>query len=66
MRITDKNNRWRKFCCSAAAMLLVMVMLLPEMVLPAAGARVSQADIDKLENKSDSLANEKAALEKKN
>ena len=65
MRITDKNNRWRKFCCSAAAMLLVMVMLLPEMVLPAAGARVSQADIDKLENKSDSLANEKAALEKK-
>ena len=65
MRITDKNNRWQKFCCSAAAMLLVMVMLLPEMVLPAAGARVSQADIDKLENQSDSLANEKAALEKK-
>ena len=65
MRITDQNNRWRKFCCSAAAMLLVLVMLLPEMVLPAAGARVSQADIDKLEDKSDSLANEKAALEKK-
>ena len=65
MRITDKNTRWRKLCCSAAAMLLALVMILPEMVLPAAGARVSQADIDKLENKSDSLASEKAALEKK-
>ncbi len=65
MRITDKNTRWRKLCCSAAAMLLALVMILPEMVLPAAGARISQADIDKLENKSDSLASEKAALEKK-
>ena len=46
-------------------MLLALVMILPEMVVPAAGARISQADIDKLENKSDSLANEKAALEKK-
>ena len=65
MRITDKNTRWRKLCCSAAVMLLALVMILPEMVLPAAGARISQADIDKLENKSDSLASEKAALEKK-
>ena len=64
MRITDKRYRWRKLCCSAAALLLALVMILPEMVMPAAGARISQADIDKLEKESDKLANEKAALEK--
>ena len=64
MRITDKKYRWRKVCCSVAAMLLAVMMLLPEMVLPAAGARISQADIDKLESQSDKLAKEKADLEK--
>ena len=56
MRITDKRYKWRKLCCSVAALLLVMTMILPEMVLPAAGARISQSDIDKLEKESDKLA----------
>ena len=64
MHITDRKYRWRKFCCSAAAMLLVLAMILPEMVVPAAGARISQADIDKLEKQSDKLEREKADLEK--
>ncbi|MBE6960885.1 MAG: peptidase M23 [Ruminococcaceae bacterium] len=34
------------------------------MVVPAAGARISQADIDKLEKESDKLADEKADLER--
>ena len=64
MRITDRKYRWRKFFCSAAAMLLVVMMILPEMVAPVAGARISQADIDKLEKESDKLADEKADLER--
>ncbi len=64
MRISNNTFRWRRIFCSAAALLLALVMILPELTLPAAGARVSQADIDKLEKESDKLADEKAELER--
>ena len=64
MRKTNNTYRWRRFFCSAAALLLALMMIVPELMLPAAGARISQADIDKLEKESDKLEKEKADLEK--
>ena len=56
MNLSTNNLRRRRIVRSVAAFLLVLVMLLPELVMPAAGARISQADIDKLKKESDKLA----------
>lgn len=63
MNLTNKTNRRRIW--SLVAMLMTLVILLPEVLAPTAeAARISKSDIEKLEKESDKLAKEKADIEK--